>query len=82
MPLTTVVDYLNDRLHQLHPNARLRDQAALLDWSRQAQDQGIGLWIDRIDTPEALERAQALGAELVEGELFRAVADLRVREAS
>ena len=58
------------------------DQEALLDWSRQAQDHGLGLWVERIDTPEALERAQALGAELVEGELFRAVADLRVQEAS
>ena len=66
----------------LPPYIWRHDQDALLDWSRQAQDRGVGLWIDRIDTPEALERAQALGAELIEGELFRAVADLRVREAS
>lgn len=29
MPLTRVVDYLNDRLHELHPDARLREQARI-----------------------------------------------------
>ena len=39
MPLARVVDYLNDRLHELHPHARLRDEArfALADGSLHAE---------------------------------------------
>ncbi len=58
------------------------DQEILNTWGRQAQSHGIGLWIERIASAEALERAQALGAELVEGDLFQAVAHLPIREAS
>ncbi|TCT19432.1 EAL domain-containing protein [Thiobaca trueperi] len=57
-------------------------QETLSAWGRQAQSHGIGLWIERIASAEALERAQALGAELVEGELFQAVAHLPIREAA
>lgn len=58
------------------------DQETLSAWSRQAKAHDIGLWIERVADAETLECAQALGADLVEGELFQAVAHLPIREAS
>jgi EAL domain-containing protein (putative c-di-GMP-specific phosphodiesterase class I) len=58
------------------------DGDRLAAWSRQAQARGIGLWVDQVTNPQSLERAQALGADLVDGELFREIASLRVRAAS
>jgi EAL domain-containing protein (putative c-di-GMP-specific phosphodiesterase class I) len=55
------------------PNARdidtLHRRGTLAGWGHQAATAGIGLWFDGVDTPDALERARALGADLIEGGL-------------
>ena len=40
------------------------------DWARQAKAHGIGLWLDGVGSPEAIARAHALGADLIEGALW------------
>lgn len=54
----------------------------LVYWAREARDQGVGLWVDRVGTPEALGRARELGADLAEGELLRPVAAWRAGAVS
>ena len=47
------------------------DYAVVLGhWAQQAQDQGIGLWLDGIGSPAAVARAADLGADLIEGDLI------------
>ena len=40
------------------------------DWARQAKAHGIRLWLDGVGSPEAIARAHALGADLIEGALW------------
>lgn len=40
------------------------------DWARQAKAHGIGLWLDGVDSPEAIARARTLGVDLIEGALW------------
>lgn len=59
-----------------------REWEGLDAWSRQARAQGIALWADGIDRAGALERANTLAVTLVEGNLFRDVAALRIGRVS
>ena len=44
------------------------------DWVHQAQAHDIGVWLDEVDNLEAIARARAVGADLIEGTLWEPAA--------
>ncbi|WP_295446899.1 hypothetical protein [uncultured Thiodictyon sp.] len=47
----------------------LHRSGTLAGWGRQAAVGRLGLWLDGVDTPQALARARTLGVELIEADL-------------
>jgi EAL domain-containing protein (putative c-di-GMP-specific phosphodiesterase class I) len=51
------------------PDADTLQRARATDWATRAKARGIGLWLDAIDSAEAIVRARRLGAYAIEGAL-------------